>query len=383
MKALMRRLSAMSLLTGAIIGAGMFSLPYVISQTGAAAGLIYGAAAVGVMTLVHLLYADLILRAPGHGNFVGCARRYLGPLAAEAAIVTSVVGMVFVLVVYVVLSASFVRLIGVGDEFAAAAAFVFWFCGSVIMLRPLKQMAAVQLAATIGMAAIIFMIAFFGWRAGDLRLPVFGFLRFTDLLAPVGPLFFALSGRVAVAEAVRYFSPRRPLTEIRRVIVGGTLLPAALYAVFVVGVVALSQTVTEDAVTGLAGRLPAPMLALTGILGLLAIGTSYAAVGFDVKNILESDLGWSWRAAGAVTVGAPLLFYQLGLRNFVVLVSAVGGLFVSLEAIFIVLMWLGSGRSSPTRPRLIKNLGRGGGAALIILFVIIMLNQVWQLAGGW
>ena len=62
------------LLAGAIIGAGVFALPYLFLQSGFAVGgaaLVFGTSAA---VLIHLLYADLMIRTSGEHRFVGYAR---------------------------------------------------------------------------------------------------------------------------------------------------------------------------------------------------------------------------------------------------------------------------------------------------------------------
>ena len=60
-----------SMMAGAIIGAGVFSLPYVFAQVGLLSGFVFLVLAAIIVSLVHLFYADLILRTRGRHNFVG------------------------------------------------------------------------------------------------------------------------------------------------------------------------------------------------------------------------------------------------------------------------------------------------------------------------
>ena len=73
-----RFLLPVGILSGAIIGAGVFSLPYVLHPFGTLFAGVYLGVLGLVFAVVHLLYADLALRTPGNLNFVGIARHYLG-----------------------------------------------------------------------------------------------------------------------------------------------------------------------------------------------------------------------------------------------------------------------------------------------------------------
>ena len=93
-------------------------------------------------------------------------------------------------------------------------------------------------------------------------------------------------------------------------------------------------------VLGLIGYVPNWVLISVGIVGILAILSSYATIGLDVYSTLELDLKFSWWSRFAVIVFAPLILYFAGLNNFLGLVSFVGGVFLALEGIFIIWMWL-------------------------------------------
>ena len=93
-------------------------------------------------------------------------------------------------------------------------------------------------------------------------------------------------------------------------------------------------------VLGLIGYVPNWVLISVGIVGILAILSSYATIGLDVYSTLELDLKFSWWPRFAVIVFAPLILYFAGLNNFLGLVSFVGGVFLALEGIFIIWMWL-------------------------------------------
>ena len=96
-----------SLLAGTIIGAGVFALPYVFVKAGILTGLFYLLIFSAVFTLIHLMYADIILRTKENRRFFGYAEIYLGSWGKWPAILITIVGMIFVLTVYLILSVSF------------------------------------------------------------------------------------------------------------------------------------------------------------------------------------------------------------------------------------------------------------------------------------
>ena len=62
-------------------------------------------------------------------------------------------------------------------------------------------------------------------------------------------------------------------------------------------------------------------------------------IGSNVFDILRTDVFKSRWASGVVAVFAPLTLYALGIQNFLVAVSITGGIFLALEAAFVMMIW--------------------------------------------
>lgn len=343
------------LLAGTIIGAGVFALPFVFVRGGLAAGFGYLLLAAGVYAIVHLLYADVIVSTPDEHRFVGYLARYLGTWSTPLAIAVSIVEMVFVMTIYLILSASFIHLIVPAAPPLVAIA-VFWAAASFPIFAGLRKISIFEFLVSLGMLSImsaIFAIGVGGFSRADVSLFTG---ELADILLPFGPLLFALSGRVAIPSTVAYFKlpgVGHRTSHIPPVIIAGTVVPAALYALFVVGVIGLSPLVAPDALSGLSGLHPA-ILTAVGILGLLALWSSYFVVGIDVRAILHFDLKWRPLATAALVLAAPLTLYLLGFQSFIGLVSLVGGIFLGLEGLLIIALWLAArkkiGGTSPLAP---------------------------------
>ena len=134
-------------------------------------------------------------------------------------------------------------------------------------------------------------------------------------------------------------------------------MPSMVYLLFVLGILGLSNVVSEDAVSGLIGQIPQGVLTLVGIFGLISLWSSYIVIGLDIKNALKYDLKFPKILAGLTVIILPPLFYFWGFQSFLALVSMVGGVFIALEGIFIVLMWL---RARKTRLPAPEAAGFGG-----------------------
>lgn len=363
-----------SLLSGTIIGAGVFSLPFVFVQGGWLTGLLYLAGFGAVFSLIHLMYADILLQNGEH-DFVGYARRYLGPWAGRLSFLMTVVGMLLALTVYLVLSASFSSVLLPGQPLWALI-LLFWALGSLFMFFPVRGMAALEALAVLVIVGVIGIIASLGVPHIE-RLATVRPLDLRYLLLPFGPVLFSYAGRVAIPSLLSYLKEEglAPL-HARKTIVWGTALPGLLYLVFAAGVVGLSGAVSEDAVSGIVG-LPPMLLGTIGILVLTSLLSSYFMVGVSVMRILERDVKTPRLLSSAAVIAAPLALYAAGLQDFLTLVSISGGIFIALEGIFIALMWQKA--HEKRMPLLVSPKLRRGVGVLVFVFVVGALYEIMRL----
>lgn len=361
-----------SMLAGAIIGAGVFSLPYVLRPLGAGLAMFYIAVIAAALTLVHLLYADIVLRVPGNRNFVGLARLFFGRAATYLAVVMTVVQAFFVLLIYLALSASFAQILGITVWWGV---YVFWALGSLTLFVNVRRFAAVEFVITAGMIAALSALFAWGARYGTFLLPTIVSIPALTFLLPIGPLLFSLSGRVSVAETVEYhraigFDAR----SLRRSIVWGTLVPAIFYAFFVAAIWFISGSPTADAVSGLSSLLPPALLMVVAALGLLSLFSSYIAVALNARNILVSDLRVSRFSSAALVVLIPAVLYATGIRDFLTLVGIAGGIFLSVEGIFILVMWRRAAAKFPVSAPLVRRVPGVVTVGLIALFAFALVG---------
>ncbi|OGY65109.1 MAG: hypothetical protein A3E64_01475 [Candidatus Harrisonbacteria bacterium RIFCSPHIGHO2_12_FULL_48_16] len=321
-----------NLLAGTIIGAGVFSLPYVFKIAGVATGLFYLLLATVAYIAIYRMYAQVISLTPSEHRLSGYIKIYLGNTAWWISILMTIVGAILVLTVYLILSQSFGNLItpfGSGEDKMV----IFWLLGSTAIFLSLRRIALLEMMINIGMVAIIAIIFFLGLMKPDNLLSVNFGVHWGSFLLPLAPVLFSLSGRVAIPAMTKFGS-------LRAAINWGTIVPAVLFAAFVLSILALSPVVTEDAVTGLVGYVHPSILIVVGIFGMFSILSSYVTIGYDVYKSLGLDLGFPRFAQYALVVFGPLVAYFAGLNSFIGLVSLIGGIFLGLEGIFIVLMWL-------------------------------------------
>ncbi len=324
-------------MAGAIIGAGMFSLPFVFVKAGLVKAIFFILLATVLVTLIHVLYADIVLKTKGRHNFVGLANLFLSRAGFWMAVLTAVVGTVLSLEIYLVLSRSFSALIFNGDT--EKYLILFWALGSAVIFFNLRRLAIVEFLITAGMIIIVAII----FLAAAPQIQSFSFSWMGDwpisrVFFIIGPLIFSLAGRVAVLEAVEVVKFKRKKAKLAVAL--GTVVPALVYVAFALAVIALSSPVSEDSVSGLIGGVHPLLMILIGVLGLLSLWSTYVIIGFNINNILITDLKKPLIFRLATVVLAPLALYFWGSQDFIWLVTIMGGVFLTAEGFLIFLIWL-------------------------------------------
>ncbi|MDE2098272.1 MAG: hypothetical protein KGL39_13550 [Patescibacteria group bacterium] len=326
------------LLSGTIIGAGVFALPYVFSRSGWLIGSAYLLIFAAIVALAHLMYAEVVESTPGEHRLVGFSKMYLGKFFEWVATIISPIGLMLMLTVYLILGERFFMLILPGT-LKPAALLLAWLIGTFLIFWQTKRLALAETLGTLSIAAIIFVIFGYGAKGlGNLETLPAADLKYAFL--PYGVILFSYWGRTAIPPLVKFFKESKALRLARPAVIIGTVLPAILYVFFIAGVIGLvANNVTEDSVVGLASTLPIEAVWLVGVLGLLAVLTSYAVVGKNIYQTIVFDARQKPFLGGLAVALIPMLLYIAGFNNFIALIGVVGGIFVSIEGVLIVLLW--------------------------------------------
>ncbi len=325
---------------GTIIGAGVFSLPFIFSKVGIFVGLFYLIALSVVSFGIHLMYADIIVRTnESHHRFPGYAKIYLGEKAEWLSSLIVITTLLLTLTVYLILSLSFAKLISPSFP-DLLKILIFWALGSFAIFLSVRKAALFESITTLITILIVLIIFGFGFFGNFHKVNFLFPANFNFLFLPFGPILFSLLGETAIPALIVYFKKENlDIYKVKKVILWGSFMPALLYLFFVLGISGLSGKISEDAVSGLIGFVSPLFLILLGIFGFISLWDSYASIGTDIKKILEYDWGLPKFLIGLIIVFAPLILYFLGLQNFLELVSLIGGILFSLWSILIIVIW--------------------------------------------
>ncbi|HUY69603.1 MAG TPA: aromatic amino acid transport family protein [Candidatus Tyrphobacter sp.] len=349
------------LLAGTIIGAGVFVLPFVFAQAGVLTCLAYLIFFTWLVFAVHAMYADVVARTEGDHRLVGFSGLYLGIWGRRIALVINFIGLLLALVAYLILGGRFAHLIWPLP--IGSLVFLFWALGTLMIFWKIRRLALGELLATISMILLIVLLVSSSFARNDLSL-LFDFSRFglplvslPNIFLPYGAILFALWGRTAIPPLVRMLKGKISADLLKKTILAGVFVSALVYLFFVFGVLNYSARlpITEDALSGLLTVLPAGLVWLIGLLGLLALFTSYAVIGRNIYQGLTLDVKANKLVAGLGVALIPMLIYLAGFRSLISLVGVVGGIFIAAEGILIPLIWLKASKRNAEQA-LIKHL---------------------------
>jgi len=367
-----------SILAGAIVGAGMFALPFVFNSLGFGIGFFYLIIAAIVYSLVYLMYADIILRTYGEHRFVGFSKIYLGVGGFWATITIAVLNMILVMGIFLVLSVSFANLIFPSGG-SVIKMLIFWLGGSIAIFLPPKRIFLIEFLIVVGMAGIILLVFLLGFgNFKNLASLNFSFNP-ENILPYAGVILFSLSGRVAVSSLVNYFKKQKVQNRnflIKKNIIAATFIPVIFYIFFILGIYSLSEKITPDAVTGLIGNAPTAVLSIIGILGLLSLWSTYILIGVNVKSIMRYDLKFPLFLSFLSVTIAPIIIFFASVQDFIGLVSLSGGVFLALEGIFLTAIWLNTKRISQKSSILLPKAGVFAAVFSIIIFAAVLISEL-------
>lgn len=331
-------LLSVTILAGTILGAGIFSMPYVVSRVGLALGAAYLLFFGYVYFLVHKFYGEALQTAPPGHNFLYFLRESMGRAYWNIASAIIVAEFILILTVYLILAPAFGALIFGGGGWAVLLG--FWALGSLFIFFRLNVLGWTEF---LGVAAILaFLILIFGFGSGPVAASAWpDSLTWPLFFLPFGPLLFSLAGRSAMVQVIeekRKSEKAGRSFSVGQVAFWGTFLAAVVYFVFAIGILRLAPSPSPDTLSGLR-NLPGVVLAVLGAVGLVAIWKSYIVIGLNAKEMFDLDLKWPRFLGGLAVVALPLALYSAGLNNFLSAIGLLGGLFLAFDSALVVHIW--------------------------------------------
>lgn len=385
-------LRAITTLVGMIIGVGFFGVPYVVAQAGWGIGIFYFVLLGGVITIVHLMYGEIILRTAADHRFVGFVGKYCGRYIKRAAVFTSTFGFWTAIVAYIILGGRFLYLLLApifgGSEFSYQLAF-FIILGALIY-KGIKIVTKIELILTGILILFIIILILGGLPKFDLDKIVL--VNFSNFFLPYGVILFALSGAPAIPEIRDILAghregterPRRSLRsnfgQMKKIIIFGSVLAIIITLLFALVTIGVVDKVSEDAISGLAGVLGSWVIVFGSLMGFLAVATSFLVLGLNLQEQFLYDLHRSKILSFGLAIIVPFLIFLFLTRDFIRIIGFAGAVFTALDTALLVAIWLRARRLGNRQPEYSLRIGKLVGWILIGLFVLGAIYEIWSLS---
>lgn len=330
---------ALATLVGTIVGAGIFGIPYIMTQSGALVVVGYFLVFGSVVCFLHLAVGEIVLRTPKQHRLIGYGALYLGRSGKAFFVFTTVFAVVGALLAYIVIGGFFLQTLmsSIVSFSPFFGSLVFWCVLSLFIVRGMKLIAVTEVVMNTALFAVVSLVLVLSFRYVEQTNIVIA--NTEALLLPFGVVLFALVGWAAIPEIADILRDAKSSKKLFSVIGVATIVTAFLYLVFGLAVSGVSGSATsQDALSGLVPFLGSSVVAVGAFFGLLTIAASFLVLGNYLKNSLRYDFGFSYTISSAVAIILPLALFLLGAREFVEIIALVGGVALGLEGMGI--LWL-------------------------------------------
>ncbi len=325
-------IEAVLILSGMIIGVGMFGIPFSFVRAGFWLGALELAVLTGLMVLFHLLYARIILVTPVPHRLPGYVEFHLGRRAEILAVLSSFFGIIGSLLAYILIGSVFLH--NIFQSFWAGSSEMFWAI-AITLSSALATLFSSKKEALIDSALSAALILFLGYVVFILFPRVetanFSGMNFGEAFLPYGVLLFALAGGAAIPNVVTILG--KDMKKVGLAILVGTLIPAIIYFLFAFTVVgSVGSGVSEEAIDSLKTVLSGNMVILLSLIGFLSVYDSYIILNSNAQALLKLDFRFGQKIAWLLATLVPFALYAMGLQNFILIIGASGAIAVGIEA---------------------------------------------------
>lgn len=330
---------AIATLTGTIIGAGIFSLPYITSKVGILIMLGYFLILGALVTLVHLFFGELSLRTPDSKRLPGFAKFYFGNLGEKIALISTILGIFGAILAYLIVGGEFLSEIfsPIFGGNSLIYTIFYWALGSILIFFGIKIISKVEISALIAFLAILILLfikGFSQFKITNLSFP----LDFSQIFLPYGPILFSLWGAALIPEVEEMLGENKRI--LPKIILISILIPIIFYLLFIFLILGITgPKTTESALIGLrnflGGGIAFPMI----LFGALTTFTSFIALGLTLKKVFWYDLKMKKNLALLITCFTPLILFLIGLKKIIPIIAFVGGVMLGIDGILILLMY--------------------------------------------
>jgi amino acid permease len=362
-------LYGLATLVSTILGVGTFAFPYALSQTGFIFGIFLVIILAIVVTYLHLIFGEIVLRTKEKHCLPGYVRTY-SPALEPLVKVTTFIDSISVLIIYLFVGSAFLAQLVPFLSGNNEALIVFWLVTSLLLAVNLRTFAFSELIMTFFLIFAIFIIFF----ASLPEIDTTNLLRFEvkNLIIPYGIIFFSFMGRSAIPEIRMILAGEEK--KIHKVIIWSTIIITFVYLIFSIAIIGISKgAVPELATDNIREFFPAQLTLLVYFLGIISILTSQISLARYLKESFVFDYKFNKTLSFLIITLLPIIFVLSGLRDFISIMVFVGTIFGGLEGLIMIFIYMRAKKLNTREPEYSLKISpiMLGGIASILIFGII------------
>ncbi len=328
------------MISGTVIGAGLFALPYLTLKVGPFVMLGYLIGLGFIAILIHSFFGEIALKTRDFIRIPGFALHYLGKWGYRISLTTGILGLFGACLAYLILGGEFLQAIFF-PLFGGSSFFytlIYFAIGSLVIFLGVKAVDKVQLWGLILFFLTLIAIFYRGKPYFDLSNLSISEIDRSFLFLPYGVVLFSLWGLALIPEAEELLGEKR--NYLKKIIPIAIIIPIIVYIIFIGLILGImGEQTTESALVGLQEYLGDGITSLALFFGLLTTFTSFVALGLTLKKIFWYDLKIKENTSWFITCFIPFFFFWAGFDDFVKVLALVGGIMLAIDGILISLMY--------------------------------------------
>jgi len=329
----------LAVLSGTIIGVGLFGLPYITAKIGFWPMFGYLLALAPLVIIIHLFYGELAVKTADFKRLPGFAKIYLGRWGQGVALVSTVFGLTGSLLAYLIVGGQFLKelFFPVFGGNTLTYTLFYFIIGAALIYFGIKAIAKVELWGLILFFLILVSIYLRGHSFLDTS-NLFPIPDWSFVFLPYGAIIFSLWGASLIPEIEEMLGKEKKL--IKTVIFTGMLIPVTVYLLFIYLILGITgEQTSESALAGLKAYLGDGVVIMALILGLITTFTSFLTLGLTLKKVFNYDLNFNHNLSWVLTCFIPLGLFLVGVKSFISVMAVVGGVMLAVDGILILLMY--------------------------------------------
>lgn len=328
-------ISASFVMLGSIIGAGILGIPYVVAQTGWWLGFAYIVLIGLISLLVNLAAGEVASRVKGYVHLPGYVERFLGKKYKQIMTLSIAISIYGALLAYMIaLGDIFFDLTNFySAKFWSLALFLFFGLAIFRGINFIEHINSWLVYILLIFIIIITILAFKEFNYTNIT-----YINWSKMFLPYGVLLFAYGGSMVLPTVEQMVNEEEK--AFRKSIIIANVIPIFVYSLFTLAVIGVTGiNTTQIATNGLGTKVGALMIIFGNLFAILAMSTSYLALGVTMKNMWQWDMKFSNFWGTVLTLIVPLVIFLSGWDDFISVLSFFGALGSGILMILIALVF--------------------------------------------